>query len=177
MPEIQPNLNETVPLIEIFSLVTSLEELVELIIEQSDLYAHQNRKNFIVTEEELKAFFGINFIMAISKLPTNAEYWRVDNLIGNDIIQNTMIQNRFYKIFQNLYFRDSRKDDKTDKAFKTRPVIDNLNSKFSEVLSNDSEQRIDEHMVKFKDRSGMNEAVRKIKTNKMGFQILVSLFE
>ena len=58
-----------------------------------------------------------------------------------------------------------------------RPVIDNLNSKFSEVLSNDSEQRIDEHMVKFKGRSGMNEAVRKIKTNKMGFQILVSLFE
>ena len=65
-----------------------------------------------------------------------------------------MILNRFCEILQNLDFADNRKDDKTDKAFKLRPVIDHLNSKFSEVLSNDSEQRIDEHMVKFKGRSG-----------------------
>ena len=29
--------------------------------------------------------------MAINKLPTIAEYWREDNLIGSDGIQNTMI--------------------------------------------------------------------------------------
>ena len=67
--------------------------------------------------------------MAINKLPTIAEYWRVDNLIGNDGIQNTMIRNRFCEIFQNLHFADNIKDDKTDKAFKMRPVIDHLNSK------------------------------------------------
>ena len=44
VPEIQPNLNETVSSIEIFSLVTGLEELLELIAEQSKLYA-QPRKN------------------------------------------------------------------------------------------------------------------------------------
>ena len=95
--------------------------------------------------KELKAFLGINFVMAINKLPTIAEYWRVDNLIGNDGIQNTMIRNRFCEIIQNLHFADNRKDDKTDKAFKMRSVIDHLKSKFSEVLSNDSEQNIDEH--------------------------------
>ena len=84
VPEIQPNLNETVCSIEIFSLVTGLDELLELIAEQPNLYAHQNGKNFTVTKEELKAFLGINFVMAINKLPTIAEYWRVDNLIGND---------------------------------------------------------------------------------------------
>ena len=52
--------------------------------------------------------------MAINKLPTIAEYWRVDNLIGNDGIQNTMIRNRFCEILQNLHFADNRKDDKTD---------------------------------------------------------------
>ena len=46
MAEIQPNLNETVSLIEIFSLVAGLEELLELIVEQSNLYAHQNGRNF-----------------------------------------------------------------------------------------------------------------------------------
>ena len=69
--------------------------------------------------------------MAINKLPTIAEYWRVDNLIGNNGIQNTMIRNRFCEILQNLHFADSRKDDKTNKAFKVRPVVDHLNSKFS----------------------------------------------
>ena len=148
MPEIQPNLNETVYPIEIFSLMTGLEELLKLIVKQSKLYAHQNGRNFTVTKEELKAFLGINFVMAINKLPTIAEYWRVDNLIGNDGIQNTTIRNRFCEILQNLLFADNRKENKTDKAFKMKSVIDHLNLKFSEVLSNDSEQRIDEHMVK-----------------------------
>ena len=35
--------------------------------------------------------------MTISKLPTIAEYWGVDNQIGNDCIQNKMIRNRFSK--------------------------------------------------------------------------------
>ena len=65
--EIQPNLNETVSPVEIIYLVTGLEELLELIIEQSNLYAHQNGRIFTVTEEELKVFLGINFFMAISK--------------------------------------------------------------------------------------------------------------
>ena len=57
-----------------FSLVNGLDELLELIVEQSNLYAHQNGRNFTVTKEELKAFLGINFIMTINKLPTIAEY-------------------------------------------------------------------------------------------------------
>ena len=63
VPGIQPNLNETVSTIEIFSLVTGLEELLELIVEQSNLYAHQNGRNFTVTKKELKAFLGISFII------------------------------------------------------------------------------------------------------------------
>ena len=132
--------------------MTSLEERLELIVEQPNLYAHQNGRNLTVTKDKLKAFLGTNFIMAINKLPTIDEYWRVDNLVANDGIQNTMFRNCLCEILQNLHFADSRKDDKTDKAFKMRPVIDNLNSTFSEVLSNDREQRIDEHMVKFKGR-------------------------
>ena len=90
--------------------------------------------------------------MAINKFPTIAEYWRGDNLIGNDGIQNTVLRNRFCEILQNLHFGGNRKDDKTDKTFKMRRAIDHLYSKFSDMLLNDSEQSIDEHMVKFKGR-------------------------
>ena len=54
--------------------MTSLGELLKLIVEQSNLYVHQNGRKFTVTKEELKAFLGINFVMAINKLPTIAEY-------------------------------------------------------------------------------------------------------
>ena len=67
----------------------------------------------------------------------------------------------------------TEKDDKADMAFRMRAVIDHLNSKNSEVLSNDSEQSIDGEIQ----RQIWNEAVHKIKTNKMGLEILVSLFE
>ena len=49
-----------------------------------------------------------------------------------------------------------------------RPLIDNLNSKFPEVLSNASEKSIDEHMVKFQSRSGMKQYMIS-KPIKMGF--------
>ena len=160
MPEIQPNLNETVSSIEIFSSVTVLEALLQLILEQSNLYAFQNGRNFTVSKEELKAFLGINFVIATNKLTMIAEYWREDNLIGNDGIQNTMIRNCFCEILQSLHFDDNRKESKPDKTFKMRPVRDHLNSKFSVVLSNDSGQSIDKHMAKFKDRSGMKQYIK-----------------
>ena len=84
-----------------------MEELLELIAEQSNLYAHQNGRNFTATKEELRALLGINFVMTVINLPTIAEYWRVDNLIGNVGIQSTMVQNRFCEILQNLHFADN----------------------------------------------------------------------
>ena len=80
-----------------------------------------------------------------------------------------MIRNHFCETFQNLHFPDNRKDDKTDRPFKMRPMIDHLSSKFSEVLLNDKEQSIDEHMVKFKGRSGMKQYI-KLKPKKWGFK-------
>ena len=51
-----------------------------------------------------------------------------------------------------------------------RSVIDHLNSKFSEVLWNDSEQTIDEHKLKFKGRSGMKQYL-KSKPIKWSFKV------
>ena len=50
-----------------------------------------------------------------------------------------MFSNCFSKIIQNLYFAYNTYDDKTERGFKVRPVIDHLNKKFAEVLSNDKE--------------------------------------
>ena len=60
----------------------------------------------------------------------------MNNLIGNNTIQNTMIRNRFCEILQNLRLADNTYDEKTDRVFKVRPVMDHLNKKFAELLSN-----------------------------------------
>ena len=114
IPEIQTELNEIVSHMKIFELVTGLEELIDLIVAQTNLCAKQKGRNFTVDNNELKAFLEINYIMAINKLPTIAEYWRVDNRIGNNVIQNTMIRNRFCEILQSLLFAGNTEDDKTD---------------------------------------------------------------
>ena len=54
---------------EIFSLMTGLEELLELIVEQSSLYAYQNGRNFTVTKEKMKAFLGLNFVIQSASYP------------------------------------------------------------------------------------------------------------
>ena len=51
-PEIHPNISKTVSPMEIFSLVTGLKELLELRVEQANVYAHQNVRSFTVTKEE-----------------------------------------------------------------------------------------------------------------------------
>ena len=66
--------------------------------------------------------------------------------------------------------RKQQKHTDTYKAFKMRPVIDHLSLKFSKVLSNDSGQSIDEHLVKFNGRSGMKQHI-KSKPIKWGFKV------
>ena len=67
--DIQADLHKIVSPVEVFELVNGLEE--------------QNGRNLTVDNNKLKSFLRINYIMAISKLPTTAEYWRVDNPTGN----------------------------------------------------------------------------------------------
>ena len=53
--------------------------------------------------------------MAINKLSTIAEYWRVDNLIVNSGFQNIMIQNLLCEILPNLHFAYIRKEEKENR--------------------------------------------------------------
>ena len=53
----------------IFQTVTGMNELLEIILTETNRYATQNGRNFEKTEDGLKTFLGINFIMGIIKLP------------------------------------------------------------------------------------------------------------
>ena len=73
---------------DIFQTVTGMNELLEIIVTETNRYATQKVCNFETTEDEMKAFLGINFIMGINKLPSLEDYWLIDKYIGNEKIQN-----------------------------------------------------------------------------------------
>ena len=44
----------------IFEKTTNLDVLVDLITEQTNLYAAKNGREFVTSKEEIRAFLGIN---------------------------------------------------------------------------------------------------------------------
>ena len=60
VPEIRPEFTKNAPPMEIFEKVSGLDELIEMIVTQSDLYTQQNGRIFEFDTKEMKAFLGIN---------------------------------------------------------------------------------------------------------------------
>ena len=71
-----------------------------------------------------------------------------------------MTRTGFQSILQNLRFSNNNNNNKTDKLYKIRPVIEYRNKIFAERLSNNPFQSIDEHMFKFKGRSSMKQYIK-----------------
>ena len=57
-----------------------MNELLEIIVLKANKYVAQKSCNFETTEDGMKAFLGINFIMGINKLPSLQDYWSTDNV-------------------------------------------------------------------------------------------------
>ena len=72
-----------------------MNDPLEIIVTKTNRYATHKGCNFETTEDEMKAFLGINFIMDINKLPSLEDYLSTDKCIGNEKIQNVMTRARF----------------------------------------------------------------------------------
>ena len=96
--EVLVNLDHASTPFDIFQTVAGMNELLEVIVMETNRYTTQKGRNFETTEDEMKAFLGINFIMGISKLPSLEDYWSTDKCIGNEKIQNVKTRTRFQSI-------------------------------------------------------------------------------
>ena len=75
----------------------------------------------------MEALIGVNYVMAVNQLPSIKMYWDCDQFIGNVGIQNIFTRTRYQEVLHNLHFAHNTEQDKTDKGYKIRPIIDNLN--------------------------------------------------
>lgn len=91
-------------------------------------------------------------MITVNKLLTVTNYLECIQYIGKEGIRNAMTRTRFKELPQNLNFFSNTKADKIDKDYKVRLLITHFNEKFSQYVSNDATQNVNEHMVKFKGR-------------------------
>ena len=86
-PEVKHNSPENFSPFSVYEKVVNLDNLVELFLSKTNIYARQSGCNFC-TSEEIKAFPGVVFIIAINEIPSISGYWDWNYTNGNAEIQN-----------------------------------------------------------------------------------------
>lgn len=143
---------------ELFFNVTFLN----LIVNESNLYALQMNTELNLTILELKAVIGILLIMGFNVLPSMRLYWSKNDNFHNSKISNIMTVKRFLKIIRYLHLNDnqnmpSRYSTYFDRLYKIRPMISHLNKVFPEMYSPSRFLSVDKSMIAFIDRTSMKQ--------------------
>ena len=103
-------------------------ELHKFICSETVRYAHSNEKhNFELSVDELKAFIAILLLSGHVVLPRRPMYWERSDDTHNSIVSSLMSRNRFDLIMQNLHLADNANFDQNDKFAKVRKLIKYMN--------------------------------------------------
>ena len=121
-------------------------ELLNSIVEQSNLYCTQNNPNraLKLDRNELEQFIGTVIYMSVLHLPHSRMYW--SNACQLPHVADVMPRDRWEEIKHYIYFNDNMAPNNNDRLFKIRPLIDALLPKF-QALPQDQMLCIDKPMV------------------------------
>lgn len=175
-----PNIPENIASpIETFSCLFR-DELFEHIAFQTNLYSAQkngNRTPPPTSVEEIKAFFGINLLMGLTKKPSYKDYWSSQMHIRDQFISSVMNRDRFSYLLSCIHLNDNILQPKKgtpdfDKLYKIRPLLDSLSVTFLNCYNPGPSQSIDESMIRFKGRIGFRQYMP-MKPIKRGYKMWV----
>lgn len=160
--------------IEIFLMLFG-DDLLDLIVSESNRYSLQKGTALDLTLEELKAFLGMLIIMGFHSLPSLRLYWSSDQNFHLPRISDTMTLKRFLKILRYIHLSDNEKmpqrgNDNFDKLYKVRPMINLLSNSFLGSYNPGRNLAVDESMIAFKGRSQLKQYMPQ-KPIKRGFKV------
>ncbi|KAK3093822.1 hypothetical protein FSP39_020617 [Pinctada imbricata] len=162
------------------------DELMKFIVEMTNLNARRKRESdpqnnkgawSDVTLEELRAFYGLLFLMEVMSYDrdemywsNNAKHWLVGSKFGE-----IMTRDRFIQIRRYLHFSDDNEasNHRNDKLFKVRRILDSLRNSFQSEYAPHKDISVDEAMIPFKGRLGMKQYM-KDKPVKFGIKMWVA---
>uniref|UniRef100_A0A2K6LGX8 ERCC excision repair 6, chromatin remodeling factor n=1 Tax=Rhinopithecus bieti TaxID=61621 RepID=A0A2K6LGX8_RHIBE len=136
------------------------DEVIELIVKYSNLYAHSKGVHLGLTSSEFKCFLGIIFLSGYVSVPRRRMFWEQRTDVHNVLVSAAMRRDRFETIFSNLHVADNANLDPVDKFSKLRPLISKLNERCMKFVPNETYFSFDEFMVPYFGRHGCKQFIR-----------------
>ncbi|XP_071051365.1 piggyBac transposable element-derived protein 3-like [Onthophagus taurus] len=125
------------------------EEVIELILNQSNKYAQQKNRKANIAKQEVNAFIGVLILSGYMQVPRRKMFWEREKDCHNVIITEAITRDRFEYLFSNLHVCDNQQLDQGDKFAKLRPLSTLLNKKFMDNSSLEEMHSVDEAMVPY----------------------------
>lgn len=149
-------------------------ELVQHIVEQTNVYAIQTGSSFRTDSDEIEQYLGVLLKMGIVAMPRYRMYWSRE--LRFPPVADVMSRNRFDELGKHIHFNDNtelitnRDDPAYDRYFKVRPMLSMLRDA---CLQTEPEEKmsIDEQMIPYKGKNSLRQYLPK-KPKKWGFKVL-----
>ena len=158
------------PTAEDFFKLYITEDIIDHIVTQTNLYAHQYidreqhnlRPHSLVKQwkptdrQEMITFLAMLILMGIMHKSRISMYWSTDTLVSTPIFSQLMGRDRFLLLLRFLHFADNRNynpnDPDRDRLYKVREVTDMIKRRCSSVYYPGKKLSVDESLVLFKGR-------------------------
>lgn len=135
--------------VEIFETLFD-NDVMELILDQSRLYASQhNDHTFHFNKEVLEIFIGILFYSGYYLMPRGSMYWKLDEDTRTALVANNMSRNRFFEIKKYMHFAVNCHLVTQDKMAKLTPLMNLLSKKYQLWGFMHEKLSIDEAMIRY----------------------------
>ena len=145
--------------VEVFELFFN-DELLDLIVVLSMLYAKQNgNRSFVTAPEEMRVVLGILVLSGYSRLPRRWMYWEQCSDVRNTAATDAIPRNRFDDCLRYLHFANNQNLTADDRYAKFRSIFSMLNEKWLNHFSNENYLLIDESMVPYCGRHGLKQHI------------------
>jgi hypothetical protein len=105
------------------------DELVDLIVHETNMYAQQKNMELGFTKDEFYVIIGALLLSGYAKYPHKRMFWNSSPDV-HPIMKHSIRLNRFETLLHRLHFNNNSQIDRSDKLYKLRPVIDALNVRF-----------------------------------------------
>ncbi|XP_050295686.1 piggyBac transposable element-derived protein 3-like [Anthonomus grandis grandis] len=106
------------------------DEIIDLVVKYSNLYAIQHNRQGDIHSSEIKCFVGVLLLSGYNSFPRRSMYWENNSDAGNTLVYSAISRDRFSFIMQNLHLNDNNNLENTNKFSKLRPLFSTLNEKF-----------------------------------------------
>lgn len=157
------------------------DEIIQLLVEETNLYAAELLKSVVsphsrlkqwenVTPTEMKKFLGIIMWMGLCPKPSIASYWKTNNIIYISNIPKFMKRKRFELLLRTFHCSNNALCPPGDRLFKVNKLLDLLLSKFKMARAPKQSMCIDESMIPFTGRLSFKQYIQN-KTHKYGIKL------